>query len=328
MTKINLPIDCVLAVTYRCNSRCVMCDIWKLKETRELELEYYKKLPKTLRDINISGGEPFLRQDLVDLVKILHETCPKVRIVISTNGFLSDLIKEKMREILKVVPNIGVGVSIDGIGEMHDKIRGIPGGFGLATRTVKMLREDLGMKNLRIAFTITKQNVEHLSKVYDLSRELGVELSLALAQSSEFFFGGKIIEEMPEEKELKEQFDYVIRHELKSWEPKRWVRAYFAKSLYDFARTGKAPLPSRAGIDFFFLDPFGNIYPSVVHNFVMGNLKESNFAEIWFGKEAAEARENVKKSGQDVWMICTARSAIKRHPLQVGWWIIKNKILR
>jgi MoaA/NifB/PqqE/SkfB family radical SAM enzyme len=302
-----------------------MCNIWKLKDNTDLEIDYYKKLPKTLRDINVSGGEPFLRQDLVDLVKILRGTCPKARIVISTNGFLTELIKEKMRLILKIAPEIGVGISIDGIGEMHDKIRGIPGGFNLAIKTVKMLKEELGMKNLRLAFTISKENAEHMSKVYDLSRELGVEFTLALAQSSEFFFGGKRVEETPSEEILKEQFDYLIRAELKSWRPKKWVRAYFAKSLFDFARTGKQALPSKAGRDFFFLDPFGNIYPSVIHNSVMGNIKENGFAEIWNSKEAKEARKKVKEAKEDAWMICTARSAIKRHPFKVGWWVVKNK---
>lgn len=326
MNKTNLPVDCVLAVTYRCNSRCTMCNIWKLKDTPELELEQYKKLSPTLCDINVSGGEPFLRQDIVELVKILHETCPKARIVISTNGYLTDLIKEKMREILKFVPTIGVGVSIDGIGGMHDKIRGIPGGFNLATKTVKVLREEVGMANLRLAFTVSKQNVEHLSRVYDLSRELGVQFTLALAQSSEFFFGGKQIQESPDEKILKDQFDYVIHKELKSWQPKRWARSYFAESLYDFAKTGKQALPSRAGIDFFFLDPFGNVYPSVVHNAVMGNIHEKDFKEIWNSAEAEEARRKVRESKQDVWMICTARTAIKNHPARVGWWILKNKL--
>lgn len=328
MAKINLPIDCVLAVTYRCNSRCTMCDIWKLKEIRELGLEYYKKIPASLRDINVSGGEPFLRQDIVELVKTLHEACPKARIVISTNGYLTDLIKEKMREILKLVPDAGVGVSIDGIGEMHDKIRGIPGGFNLSVKTVKALREELGMKNLRLAFTISKQNVEHLSKVYDLSRELGVQFTLALAQSSEFFFGGKQVVEGPDDKTLAEQFGYLIGRELKSWQPKRWVRAYFSKSLFDFARTGKQALPSRAGTDFFFLDPFGNVYPSVIHNSIMGNLEQNSFPEIWNSSAADLARDKVAKASQDAWMICTARSAIKRHPLKVGWWIIKNKIYK
>lgn len=289
-------------------------------------MENYKKLPLTLCDINVSGGEPFLRQDIVDLVRILHETCPKARIVISTNGYLTDLIKEKMREILKHVPNAGVGISIDGIGEMHDKIRGIPGGFNLATRTVKVLREELGMCNLRLAFTVSKQNVEHLSKVYDLSCELGVQFTMALAQSSEFFFGGKQVEESPDVNVLKEQFNYVIRQELRSWQPKRWARAYFTKSLLNFAITGKQALFSRAGTDFFFLDPFGNVYPSVVHNAIMGNLHDKNFEEIWNSPEAEAARVKVREAKQDVWMICTARTAIKNHPLKVGWWILKSKI--
>ncbi|MBI5071377.1 radical SAM protein [Candidatus Falkowbacteria bacterium] len=328
MNKVNLPIDCVLAVTYRCNSRCTMCDIWKLKDTPELELEQYKKLPPTLCDINVSGGEPFLRQDIVDLVRILHETCPKARTVISTNGYLTDLIKEKMREILKYVPTAGVGISIDGIGEMHDKIRGIPGGFNLATKTVKVLREEVGMNNLRLAFTISKQNILHMSKVYDLSRELGVQFTLALAQSSEFFFGGKQVQESPDINILKEQFNYVIRQELHGWQPKRWARTYFADSLYNFAKTGKQALPSRAGTDFFFLDPFGKVYPSVVHNAVMGNLHEKNFEEIWNSPEAEAARAKVREAKQDVWMICTARTAIKNHPFRVGWWIFRNKFKR
>jgi len=303
-----------------------MCDIWKIKDIRELGLEYYKKLPPSLLDINVSGGEPFLRQDIVELVKTLHEACPKARIVISTNGYLTDLIKDKMREILKFAPDAGVGISIDGIGEMHDKIRGIPGGFNLSIKTVKTLREELGMKNLRLAFTISKQNVEHLCKVYDLSRELGVEFTLALAQSSEFFFGGKQVEEAPDDKILKEQFDYLIGKELRSWKPKRWVRAYFAKTLFDFARTGKQALPSKAGTDFFFLDPFGNVYPSVIHNSIMGNLEQNSFPEIWDSPAADSARDKVAKASQDAWMICTARSAIKRHPLKVGWWIFRNKI--
>lgn len=326
--KTNLPIDCVLAVTYRCNSRCTMCNIWKLKDTPELELDQYKKLPPTLRDINVSGGEPFLRQDIVELVKILHETCPRARIVISTNGYLADLIKEKMREILKIAPTAGVGISIDGIGEMHDKIRGIPGGFNLAAKTVKVLREEVGMKNLRLAFTVSKQNVEHLGKVYDLSRELGVQFTMALAQSSEFFFGGKQMEEAADANVLKDQFEYVIKQELRSWQPKRWVRAYFTKSLLDFAITGKQVLSSRAGTDFFFLDPFGNVYPSVVHNAIMGNLHDKNFEEIWNSPEAEVAREKVREGKLDVWMICTARTAIRRHPFKVGWWIVKSKFIK
>ncbi len=58
------PVDALLAVTYRCNARCVMCGIWKSDPCSETPAETYRKLPSTLRDINLSGGEPFLRDDL------------------------------------------------------------------------------------------------------------------------------------------------------------------------------------------------------------------------------------------------------------------------
>ena len=83
----NLPIDAVIAVTYRCDSRCNMCNIWKLEPGPELAPEEYRRLPRTLRDVNITGGEPFLRDDIVDLVRVIDEHCNHPRIVISTNGF-------------------------------------------------------------------------------------------------------------------------------------------------------------------------------------------------------------------------------------------------
>lgn len=218
MEKVKMPIDVVLALTYKCNSRCAMCDIWKMKPFEELEAEYYGRLPKSLRYINVSGGEPFLRPDIIKVIKILKQSCPKADIIISTNGLATELVISKMKEILKIDPRIGVAISIDGIGKMHDEIRGIPGAFEKSMQTVKKLK-DLGMNNLRLAFTISKKNAEELSKVYDLANDLGVQFTLALAQSSEFFFGGKKITEAPEQKKLKEQFDYLIGKELNKNNP-------------------------------------------------------------------------------------------------------------
>ncbi|EKD42897.1 MAG: radical SAM protein, partial [uncultured bacterium] len=124
----KLPIDCVLALTYNCNARCNMCDIWKIKNSPELTLEDVSKLPSSLRDVNLSGGEPFLRRDLPEIVAAVRKACPKARMVISTNGFLTPVIDKAMDKILQIAPDIGVAISIDGIGEMHNTVRGIPGG--------------------------------------------------------------------------------------------------------------------------------------------------------------------------------------------------------
>lgn len=320
------PVDAVIGITYNCNSRCIMCDIWKMDPHELLQIDDFKKLPTTLKDVNISGGEPFLHKNIIEIVKTVHERVPKARIVISSNGFSTKLIEMRIKEILKFVPDIRVGISIDGMQEMHDKVRGIPNGFNKCMETVDMLKR-VGVKNIRLAFTVMTVNVDHLPKVYDLAREKGIQFTCAFAQSSDFYFGAKQNFEHPDPVLLKEGFRHVIKSELKTMSPKRWARAFFANGLYSFATTSKQPLTSRPGSDFFYLDPNGMVYPSVVHFYNMGDLKKvKTFDELWSSEEAATAREKVEKSKKQYWMICTARSAIRRHPLHVATWMVKNKL--
>lgn len=322
------PIDCVLAVTYKCNSRCIMCDIWQLKNFPEMDLENYKKLPASLRDINISGGEVFLYNQLPELVKIIKERCPKARIVLSSNGFMPEFIAQQMKKILAIDSNIGVALSLDGVGEMHEKIRRIPQAFDKVMKTLSLL-QGLGMKNLRLAFTVLPENVSHYGKVYDLAREKGIQFTSAFAQSSEHYFGGKKNDNHPDALELKKQFAYVVARELKSWSLKRWARAYFAFGLYKFGSQTEQILNDDPGKRFFFMDPAGLVYPSVVHNFVMGDINESaTWDDLWQSARADEARKMTREHGKPVWMICTARTAIKKHLLKVGWWVIKNKFIK
>ncbi|MBT3816757.1 MAG: radical SAM protein [Candidatus Magasanikbacteria bacterium] len=326
MKKIQQPIDCVLGVTYNCNSRCTMCNIWKIKNSPELPVKEYEKLPRSLRDINISGGEPFLRDDIVEIVRVVHTRCPKARIVISSNGFMPKLIEKRMKEILKIMPNIGVAISVDGYKKMHEKIRRIPDAWDKDMETIERLQA-LGMTNLRLAFTIIPENVKDFGKVYDESKKRGIEFTHAFAQSSEHYFGGIKIDNNPNKKELKKQYLHIMNSELKSWNPKKWVRAFFSHGLYTFSIEKKQILNNDPGAKFFYLDPDGVVFPSVVHNNPMGNIREfDTWDELWKGKTAEGAREKVKTEGKSAWMICTARTAIKKNPAKVACWIVKNKI--
>ncbi|MFA6423819.1 MAG: radical SAM protein [Candidatus Magasanikbacteria bacterium] len=323
--SVKMPVDCVVALTYRCNSRCTMCDIWKIKDSPELMLSDLEKLPDSLRDVNLSGGEPFLRTDLPEIVATIKKTCPKARIVISSNGFLTSTIDKIMTKILKIAPDVGVAFSIDGIGEMHNEMRGIPGGFDRVMDTIKLLK-GMGVTNLRLAFTITEQNVNHFTKVYDLAQELGVQFTHSFAQSSEFYFGGKQNVNSPRRDLLETAYQYIINQELKSWNIKRWARAYFANGMFQFITSKNPVLDNAPGREFFFLDPSGDIYPSVVHNVILGNIHTiSNFTDFWKSLSVEEQRKKVDELKVPVWMICTARTAIMHHPLAVGFWILKNK---
>ncbi|MBT7755097.1 MAG: radical SAM protein, partial [Candidatus Magasanikbacteria bacterium] len=230
------------------------------------------------------------------------------------------------KKILEIKPGIGIAISVDGYGDMHEKIRGIPSAWDKNMDLVERLQK-LGMKNLRLAFTILPENVQDFGKVYDEAKKRGLQFTHAFAQSSEHYFGGIHVENHPDIKVLQEQYSYVMNQELKSWNLKRWVRAYFAYGLYRFSMELKQVLTNDPGTKFFYLDPRGVMYPSVVHTYSMGNIQNHDtFDALWYGTRAKDARKKVETEGVAAWMICTARTAIKRHPLKVAAWVFKNKI--
>ena len=316
------PVDAVIAVTYRCDSRCNMCNIWREPPGEELAPVEFRKLPRTLRDINITGGEPFLRDDLVEIVRILDERCNHPRMVISTNGFERRRIMHAAPELMKIGSNVGLAVSLDGIGEKHDDIRGIPGGFDKVVETLTQLRT-IGYRNVRVAFTAQRENVKHLGAVYDLSRQFGYQFTSSVAQNSEFYFStaeNQAVDPLDLESELR----YVMRKELLSLSPKRWLRAYFYTGVLTYNVSKERILACRAGTDSFFMDPDGSVYPCLTLNRPMGSIRTRAFEDIWNGTAAKEVRSMVDRCSQPCWMICTARTAMMRRPHEPARWILAN----
>jgi len=325
--KVNLPVDAVIAVTYRCNSRCRMCNIWQIQDFPEISAEHYSKLPKTLRDINISGGEPFLRHDLSEIIRIIKKTCPKARINISTNGFLTHVIKKTLPEIKKIDPNIAVSISVDGIGQMHEHVRRVKDAWPKVVETINFCRSIAKIKHVKLAYTLNNLNLDHLSEAYKWSQKMDLEFSMAIAHSSDFFFGQDKKAQFFNDKKLKQEFQFVIKKLLAGMNPKDWVRAYFVDGLLKIATGKKRPLEPFSGQDFFYLDPKGDVYPSVIDNVIMGNILDvDNFEQLWFSSEAQKARDSLLGFENNYWMVCTARTAIKRNPLKVANWIFQNKL--
>lgn len=323
--KVKMPIDAVVAVTYRCNSRCIMCDIWKIKDYPELSVGAYKKLPSSLKDINISGGEPFLRHDLPQIIKVVKKQCPKAHIIISTNGFLVDRIKQLLPLIKNADPDIGVNISIDGIGKMHEKIRRVPNAWEKDLQVIEFCK-NIGIKDLGVAFTMNNENYQHASKVYNFCKKQKIKFTMAVAQSSDFYFGSSGYETKIKSSEVKDEFEHIIKKLLKAKRPKDWARAYFINGLYDIATGQKPPLPSGAGNDFFYLDPKGDVYPSVADNIIMGNINDfENFKDLWLSEQAQKARDDLQGFESDYWFVCTARPAMKRNPLKIAKWIFGQK---
>ena len=143
-------------VTYRCNARCNMCNRFKQpsKPEEEISLDTIRKLPK-MSFTNITGGEPFTREDLEDIVGILLEKSD--RIVISTNGFFTDRIVK----LAKKYPQIGIRISIEGLEQTNNTIRGLENGYQRGINTLKTLRE-MGLTDVGFGMTVQDFNAADL----------------------------------------------------------------------------------------------------------------------------------------------------------------------
>ncbi len=319
-TKKDFPTTAFIAVTLRCNSSCVMCDLWKNKKEDGLDSNVYRKLPRSLRMIDITGGEPFLREDLSEIVKILKQTCPRAKQLITTNGYLTQKIEKALPLILKEKPNIAFRVSMDGWGDTHDQIRGLRGSFRRSLKTLQVLRK-YGVRDIGVIFTLMKQNIGELEKVIEYCWQNNFNLSLNVVHDSPIFYGvGKKESLRPNYKKIKPDVNRVIRYQTRSLKPKRWAKAWFYYQQFEYLQTGKRGLPCGAGEDFFYLDPLGEVYICHLKPWPIGNLIKSDFETIW---NSSRRKQYIKRTQacHDCWLMCSTKDAIRKNKTKVlGEW--------
>jgi len=289
-----------------------MCNIWKIQNPADLLLRNIEKL-YNLKYINLSGGEPFLRTDLYEIIKILKQNNPNSNIIISSNGFMTDLIVKTMQRLILIDKNIGIRISIDGNKEIHNKIRGIENSYENAINTIQKLKE-INIKNLGIAFTISDYNKNELLNVYNLSKELDIEFSMSSVQNSEIYFNKKD-NEILFDTQLENSINYIIYDQLKSHNIKKYLRAYFDFGLMYFLKNKKRLIPSDSGNFSVFIDSCGDIYPSNLINEKLGNLQDTNLEDLYY-----------KSNIEEHFSICNTRGSMKKYFYKVIYWIIKEKI--
>ena len=307
-------------VTYRCNARCTMCNRYKApsKPDEEISIETIKKLPK-MYFTNITGGEPFIREDLADIVRELYKKSD--RIVISTNGFFTDRIIKLCEEF----PNVGIRISIEGLEQTNNEIRGLNDGFNKGYSTLKKLVE---MKHPDVGFGMTVQdkNAKDLVALYDLSNEMGMEFATASLHNSFYFVEAKnIIHDRPM---VAQEFENLINKLLASKSPKKWFRAYFNHGLINYIYGQKRLLPCDMAFDTFFIDPYGDVMPcnGTKCKEVMGNLNEQSWDELWNSKKAEEVRNVVRHCSRNCWMIGSVSPAMHKYIWIPAWWVIRHKL--
>ncbi len=285
-----------LIITEQCNSRCKICGIWRegAKSRNELSLEDIRgvldsKCLKNIGCIDISGGEPFLRQDLAEIVKLIHSKFPKVRLSISTNALEPENILESLTEINDIC-NIDLRISLDGLEKTHNFQRGVKDAFQRVMRSARLISEKFPSQSITFIYVISPWNHEDILGTYKLVKSLNKEYRFLVTYAHDVANYKNFLTDK-READYKGMFKFseeqisAIRRQLENlfdeyMKEKDFANALFVNQIPLYLEKDRHPT-------FFCNVPFkmALILPSkLVYNCVMmesiGNLSEKNLDEI------------------------------------------------
>lgn len=320
MGKQFLNYDITLVVTHRCNAKCIMCSSHENPSCveNEISIEDIKKIPAS-KFIQITGGEPFMRVDLEDIVSILSKKTK--RLMINTNGFFTD----KLVDLCKKYPDLAIRISIDGNRETHNAIRRIDI-YDKAIESLEALKK-LGVVDLGISFTLQEKNVDQLLDMYKLAIDKGVDFGVGVIHNS--FYFSKDDNVIKNEDVMKNALKNLVRLQIKSKRKKDWARAFFNDMSINYIEGEPMPVKCDAGISSFTIECNGNILPCNMtpNEWIMGNIRKQDWNEVLNSNKAVEIKNRCRKCTLNCWSICNVQSAIKKKLWIPGYWLIKNKII-
>ena len=310
------PLYFVFFVTENCNAHCKHCLLGEREwVSDELTTDEIEKVSASMDDMLFftpTGGEPFLRDDLAEIVRIFHRNNAALNVGIPTNGSLTDRVVDTTRLILRYCPDIDlhIDVSIDALGEEHDRIRQFPGLFARTVRTYKELRRlEAHHRNLSVCaeITVSAYNQDKLQELYGyLVREVGINTVFTLLTR------GAPRDPIAKNFDISkyEEFHRTLERDNRA----RLFSGYYKMPFSDIlnakrivrpkiiartVRERKFQIPCYAGSLGGAMFSRGQVLPCELHvDKVIGNVRdhEYDFKRIWFSEEADEARRWIRRN--------------------------------
>ena len=322
--KAPRPLTLTFSVTNQCQSKCKTCNIWKFYREGtqdpkgELNLHEIEKLFKSLGGIyffNLSGGEPFLRRDLPEIVDlaiehlkpaIIHSPTNAIatkRILTSTRAILENLKKRGLKTPLTIKP------SLDGVGAVHDEIRGFKGNWQRLLKTIhglKELEKEFPNLHLEVGTVVSNFNKDHLDEIEEYVHSLGIQsYRNEIAEQRQEFnnIGDPITPTAEEYRQLMAGFANKIRANLAGKRSLAKLTESLRLVYYELAEEivakGKQVIPCYAGISNVHLTPHGQLWPCCVLGYgqPMGDLRKGNFDfwRVWHSERADEVRKHISE---------------------------------
>lgn len=311
----DLPRFLTYTVTFACNAKCIMCDSWKMTEKGDLTLDeighIFDQLPR-LDGVRLTGGEPFVRKDMTEIAELATRKLKPLVIHVTTNGFLTKRIVEFCENRPRHVP-LDLLVSIDGIGEKHNHIRGNSSAYTNCIETIEALAPRKKELNLRLSVNQTivdADGIDHYRRLrevlrphdvrnnvvmaYDVSATYNLEreLDVAPTQIGEFTTFGEFTEDHIRELVAEIEKDLPEFPLLQ-----RLAKRYYLRGIKNRLLGGPAqPNPKCVALNAHLrIFPNGDVPTCQFNSKTAGNLRNQTFDEVWNGAKGREQRDWVRK---------------------------------
>ena len=317
------PLNLTFSVTNICQSKCRTCNIWKLyrdnpdKREDELTIDEIEKIFKSLGHVyvcNISGGEPFLRQDFPQIIELACRHLTPAIIHIPTNAIAVDTVERKTREILEIIKKVNLNIqltvkpSLDHVGEKHDEIRGVKGNFNRVTELfnrLKNMKTEYPYLHVELGTVISSWNVNDLDEISSIVMKMGPDSyrnEIAEKRSEMFNIDDPIT---PEVEFYRKAVDIFIRQIQKMNKKASFfqrINNAFRLVYYQIAirvmEKNTQVIPCYAGISNAHMNAYGDVWPccTLGYEMSMGNIRDYNydFRLLWNGTDAKKIRKHIK----------------------------------
>ena len=294
-----------LEITHHCIAKCIMCNIWKIPgHVKDLPLAQWVRLLSSdvlsdLRELDITGGEPFLRKDLPELFgeicRLKKENLRNLKsIAVTTNGLLTERVLETTETIVKDLKadrmDLVVVCAMDGIGEIHDKVRNYHDAWKKVNETIQGLKElRKRYPNLIIGLktTILPINVEALEDISLYANENGLFtiISPCIITRARYLNPDRAVD-LVFTQEMKQKVMNFFRSDLFRW-------SYHADALVRYLETGVMKKPCTCGFNYFFVRSTGRMLLCPLVDNSPGNIQDRSVDDLFRSGMASQMRRRI-----------------------------------
>ncbi len=297
------PPFMIVFINSICNLTCEHCFYWKeLNQRNDLTFEEFEKLSLELGDfenLNLSGGEPFIRPEFADICELFIKNNDVKNIYVPTNGYFTDRTEKALRQLVRsdTLELFICEISLDGMPEYHNRFRGNPQSFKKAMETYEMLAK-LNEEDPR--FRIHSNTVamsENMDEIWQLTEYLHDNCPKIEHHNLAIIRGDRKNPSLqgPQLQKYKD----LYRHVAEVWSDREKHR--FGASVEPLLQWAKVKtiesesqyIPCKAGVLTGVVYANGDVSVCEQH-FPLGNLRNNTFFEIWDSEEAQKLRKLIR----------------------------------